>query len=113
MLFAHFRQVYEYLNSDKIPLMWPLTLRYSEEETGFELRSGYGFTKGELRFTKYVPGFAETVDYVFFTPSKSISPVKLLDSPDDMDFLPNKSHPSDHLPIGAEFEINRFKPKKH
>lgn len=85
--------------------MWPLW--GEEEESDFGLCSAYGTTKGEPKFTKYVPGFAETLDYVFFTPSDFISPVKLLDSPDVVDFLPNKSHPSDHLPIGVEFEINR------
>lgn len=89
--------MYEYLNS----------VRGEEVEDDIDLRSVYGSTKGEPRFTKCVPGFAETLDYVFYTHSEIISPVKLLDWPDEVDFLPNNSHPSDHLPIGVEFEINR------
>nr|AAG51265.1 hypothetical protein [Arabidopsis thaliana] len=86
--------VHKYINSDNIP-------------SDIDLRSVYEFTKGEPRFTNNVPGFAETLDYMFYTHSEIISPVKLLDSPDEVDFLPNEIHPSDHLPIGVEFEINR------
>ncbi|KAL9307933.1 putative poly(A)-specific ribonuclease [Arabidopsis thaliana] len=81
-------RVYAYLNSDNIPIVWPLG--GEEEDTEFGLCSAYGFTKGEPKFTKYVPGFAKTLDYVLFTPSDFISPMKLLDSPDVVDFLPNK-----------------------
>ncbi|XP_057965178.1 carbon catabolite repressor protein 4 homolog 4 isoform X2 [Malania oleifera] len=74
--------------------------------------SVYAFTRGEPAFTNCTPGFTGTIDYIFFSPSSLIKPVSLLqlsesDAPDIVGGLPNYHHPSDHLPIGAEFTINR------
>ncbi|XP_074268903.1 carbon catabolite repressor protein 4 homolog 4 [Silene latifolia] len=74
------------------------------------LSSFYGCSRGEPPFTNCTPGFTGTLDYIFFTPSGSIKPVRFLelpdsDSPSVEGGLPNYQHPSDHLPIGAEFEV--------
>lgn len=76
------------------------------------LCSAYATTRGEPPFTNYTPGFTGTLDYIFFSPSDCIRPVSFLELPEpgssDLDGgLPNFSHPSDHLPIGVEFEISR------
>ncbi|KAL0854611.1 hypothetical protein Bca101_059763 [Brassica carinata] len=83
-----------------------------EEEASVPLCSVYEVTRGEPKFTNCTPGFTNTLDYIFFSPSDFIKPVSILqlpepDSPDVVGFLPNDHHPSDHLPIGAEFEISR------
>ncbi|KAG2315026.1 hypothetical protein Bca52824_018148 [Brassica carinata] len=83
-----------------------------EEEAPVPLCSVYEVTRGEPKFTNCTPGFTNTLDYIFFSPSDFIKPVSILqlpepDSPDVVGFLPNDHHPSDHLPIGAEFEISR------
>ncbi|KAJ4894922.1 DNAse I-like superfamily protein [Raphanus sativus] len=107
-------EVYGYLNSKTIALtMSPFGEDHDKEnQADFKLRSVYGLTKREPRFTKYAPGSAETMDYVFFKPSEFTSPVKLLELPEVVDFLPSEGHPSDHLPIGVEFEIKQSKTTK-
>ncbi|GAV82740.1 Exo_endo_phos domain-containing protein [Cephalotus follicularis] len=80
------------------------------EELPIPLSSVYAFTRGEPPFTNCTPDFTNTLDYIFFSPSVNIKPVSFLelpelDSPDVVGGLPNNNHPSDHLPIGAEFAI--------
>ncbi|XVE57248.1 hypothetical protein DITRI_Ditri04bG0076400 [Diplodiscus trichospermus] len=82
------------------------------EELPLPLHSVHAFTRGEPPFTNCTPDFINTLDYIFFSPSDCLKPVSILelpvlDSPDVMGGLPNYNHPSDHLPIGAEFEITR------
>ncbi|XP_061359868.1 carbon catabolite repressor protein 4 homolog 4 isoform X2 [Gastrolobium bilobum] len=82
----------------------------SLEEPPIPLCSVYASTRGEPPFTNYTPGFTGTLDYILFCPSDCIKPVAFLELPDPnaadiVGGLPNFSHPSDHLPIGAQFEI--------
>lgn len=80
------------------------------EDIPMPLCSVYAYTKGEPQFTNYTPGFTGTLDYILFSPSDGIEPVGYLElpdaeSPDLKGGLPNYYHPSDHLPIGAEFAV--------
>ncbi|ONI05636.1 hypothetical protein PRUPE_5G016000 [Prunus persica] len=101
-------KVYQYLisgNSSSAPSIDSVDLP-------IPLCSAYATTRGEPPFTNYTPGFTGTLDYIFFSPSDCIRPVSFLELPEpgssDLDGgLPNFSHPSDHLPIGVEFEISR------
>ena len=82
------------------------------EELPIPLCSVYASTRGEPPFTNYTPGFTGTLDYILFCPSDHIKPISFLELPasdaaDIVGGLPNYSYPSDHLPIGAEFEISR------
>ncbi|XP_039012601.1 carbon catabolite repressor protein 4 homolog 4-like [Hibiscus syriacus] len=84
------------------------------EELPLPLCSVYASARGEPPFTTCTPKFKNTLDYIFFFPSDGLMPVSILqlaelDSPDVAGGLPNYSHPSDHLPIGAEFEITKGK----
>ncbi|KAK8657909.1 hypothetical protein V6N13_036128 [Hibiscus sabdariffa] len=84
----------------------------SLEELPLPLCSVYASTRGEPPFTNCTPDFTNTLDYIFFSPSDCLKPISVLqlpelDSPDVAGALPNYSHPSDHLPIGAEFEITK------
>ena len=102
-------QVYSYLVSGNGK---PAETIEEEEEAPVPLCSAYEVTRGEPKFTNCTPGFTNTLDYIFFSPSDFIKPVSILqlpepESPDVVGFLPNNHHPSDHLPIGAEFEISR------
>ncbi|CAH9095140.1 unnamed protein product [Cuscuta europaea] len=93
-------QVYQYLVSDMTTsLLGPLC-------------SVYAYTKGEPHFTNCTPGFTGTLDYILFSPSGDVKPVGCLELPepescDVQGGLPNYYHPSDHLPIGAEFEVSQ------
>lgn len=65
---------------------------------------------GEPEYTNYTPGFTGTLDYIFLSDGSSIKPTSLLclprgDSEDVKGGLPNFQHPSDHLPIGADFLV--------
>ncbi|CAI9094905.1 OLC1v1030735C1 [Oldenlandia corymbosa var. corymbosa] len=82
----------------------------SSDDQPVPLSSVYAHTRGEPDFTNCTPGFTGTLDYIFFSPSGNIRPVSFLElpepeSPDVVGGLPNHYHPSDHLPIGAEFEV--------
>lgn len=102
-------QVYQYLtsgNSSSPPALDAL------EDLPIPLCSVYASTRGEPPFTNYTPGFTGTLDYIFFSPSDHIQPVSFLELPepessDIIGGLPNFNHPSDHLPIGAEFVISQ------
>lgn len=80
------------------------------EDVPINLSSVYACTRGEPRFTNCTPGFTGTLDYVFFSPCEGVEPVTYLELPeaesaDVKGGLPNYFHPSDHLPIGAEFVV--------
>ncbi|XP_038899225.1 carbon catabolite repressor protein 4 homolog 4 isoform X1 [Benincasa hispida] len=83
----------------------------SLEDLPLPLCSVYASILGsEPSFTNFTPGFTGTLDYIFLSPSDSIRPVSFLELPDSecpevIGGLPNFNYPSDHLPIGAEFEI--------
>ncbi|XP_054808285.1 carbon catabolite repressor protein 4 homolog 4 isoform X2 [Prosopis cineraria] len=99
--------VYQYLVSG-YPSSTPMP--ECSEDLSIPLLSVYACTRGEPSFTNCTPGFTGTLDYILFSPSHTIKPISFLELPDssapDVDGgLPNFSHPSDHLPIGAEFEI--------
>lgn len=81
------------------------------DELPIPLRSVYASTRGEPSFTNCTPDFTGTLDYIFFCPSSDIKPVGFLelpgsDSEEVVGGLPNYYHPSDHLPIAAEFELD-------
>ncbi|PWA53222.1 DNAse I-like superfamily protein [Artemisia annua] len=95
-------KVYQYLVGGSI--------EPSAEELPMPLCSVYAYTRGEPKFTNYTPQFTATIDYILFSPSEGIKPIGYLELPDADSVsikggLPNHSHPSDHLPIGAEFMV--------
>lgn len=75
------------------------------------LYSAYAQMRGrEPAFTNCTPDFTNTLDYIFYSPLGRVKPVSFLelpepDSEDVAGWLPNLHHPSDHLPIGADFEV--------
>ncbi|KAG9452905.1 hypothetical protein H6P81_005809 [Aristolochia fimbriata] len=100
-------KVYQYLVSGKSSSR---ELENSSDEQQLQLCSLYASIGGEPPFTNCTPGFTGTLDYVFFSPSAHLKPVSFLelpgpDSPDIVGGLPNHHYPSDHLPIGADFEV--------
>ncbi|KAK4490868.1 hypothetical protein RD792_001583 [Penstemon davidsonii] len=99
-------QVYQYLVSGT-----SLAGPESADDLPMPLSSVYAFTRGEPEFTNCTPGFTGTLDYILFSPCGDLTPVSYLDLPgsessDVIGGLPNYYHPSDHLPIGAEFEVD-------
>ncbi|XP_019156701.1 PREDICTED: carbon catabolite repressor protein 4 homolog 4 isoform X2 [Ipomoea nil] len=101
-------QVYQYIVSGTSPLGPQPEI---SDEMPIPVCSVYAYTKGEPPFTNCTPGFTGTLDYVLFSPSGDIKPVSCLELPgpessDVQGWLPNYYHPSDHLPIGAEFEVD-------
>ncbi|CAM6095623.1 unnamed protein product [Calypogeia fissa] len=70
----------------------------------------YAFVDKEPPATNYTHNFVGTLDYIFFIPSRHLKAKSLLalpprDAPEVVTGLPNHRHPSDHLPIGSDFEI--------
>ncbi|CAO2827317.1 unnamed protein product [Amaranthus hypochondriacus] len=100
-------QVYNYLISGNSSLESSVEC---PDELPIPLCSVYAYTRGEPPFTNCTPDFTDTLDYIFFSPSGSLKPVSFLelpgaDCPSVAGGLPNYQHPSDHLPIGAEFQV--------
>ncbi|CAA2982378.1 Hypothetical predicted protein [Olea europaea subsp. europaea] len=98
-------QVYQYIVSGTTSVGAEIA-----EDLPIPLSSLYAFTRGEPQFTNCTPGFTGTLDYILFSPSDHIKPISYLELPehessDVRGGLPNYYHPSDHLPIGAEFEV--------
>ncbi|XP_044450209.1 carbon catabolite repressor protein 4 homolog 4 isoform X2 [Aegilops tauschii subsp. strangulata] len=82
----------------------------STDEALIKLHSLYAENGGEPEFTNCTPGFTGTLDYIFLSEGGSVKPTSLLriprgGSPDVEGGLPNFHHPSDHLPIGADFQV--------
>ncbi|KAK2641667.1 hypothetical protein Ddye_023430 [Dipteronia dyeriana] len=87
-----------------------------EEPAPMPLGSVYAVANGrEPKFTNCKPEFKNTLDYIFFSPSRLITLISVLNLPDSIKSadviggLPNFYHPSDHLPVAAEFEIRKIK----
>ncbi|GAB2263777.1 hypothetical protein Droror1_Dr00025911 [Drosera rotundifolia] len=100
-------QVYQYLVSGSPSAIRPVQCK---DELPIPLLSVYAHTRREPAFTNCTPGFTGTLDYIFFAPSGCIKPISFLELPEADSAsveggLPNHHHPSDHLPIGAEFEV--------
>lgn len=95
-----FFQVYQYL----------VSANPDSEAPAIQLCSLYAANGGEPPFTNYTPDFTGTLDYIFLSDSGYLKPVSLLEVPgpesaDIIGGLPNHHHPSDHLPIGADFVV--------
>ncbi|KAK3685381.1 Endonuclease/exonuclease/phosphatase [Podospora appendiculata] len=88
-------------------------------EHPFSMRSAYVHLNGtpdELPFTNYVPGFAEVIDYIWYS-TNTLEVVELLGPPDRNHLkrvpgFPNYHFPADHIQIMAEFVIKARKDKK-
>ncbi|KAK3935880.1 glucose-repressible alcohol dehydrogenase transcriptional effector [Diplogelasinospora grovesii] len=88
-------------------------------EHPFSMRSAYVHLNGtpdELPFTNYVPGFAEVIDYIWYS-TNTLEVVELLGPPDKQHLkrvpgFPNYHFPADHIQIMAEFVIKARKDKK-
>jgi len=88
-------------------------------EHPFSMRSAYVHLRGtpdELPFTNYVPGFAEVIDYIWYS-TNTLEVVGLLGPPDRHHLLrvpgfPNYHFPADHIQIMSEFVIKGRKDKK-
>ncbi|URE23329.1 Endonuclease/Exonuclease/phosphatase family [Musa troglodytarum] len=81
----------------------------ASEVAPIQLRSLYAAHGGEPTFTNCTPDFTGTLDYIFLSGSR-LRAVSLLEMPgpesaDVIGGLPNHHHPSDHLPIGADFSV--------
>lgn len=106
-VFLFLLQVYNYLISGSSSLEPSVECT---DELPIPLCSTYAYTRGEPPFTNNTPGFTGTLDYIFFSPFGCLKPVSFLELPDEdspsvVGGLPNYQHPSDHLPIGAEFQV--------
>ncbi|PHH63158.1 hypothetical protein CDD81_6209 [Ophiocordyceps australis] len=89
-------------------------------EHPFSLRDAYAHLKGttdELPFTNYTPGFADVIDYIWYS-TNTLEVVDLLGPPDSeylkrMPAFPNWHFPADHIQIMAEFVVKGRKDKRH
>jgi CCR4-NOT transcription complex subunit 6 len=88
-------------------------------EHPFSMRSAYVHLNGtpdELTFTNYVPGFAEVIDYIWYS-TNTLEVVERLGPPDRHHLkrvpgFPNYHFPADHIQIMAEVVIKARKDKK-
>ncbi|KAH9320714.1 hypothetical protein KI387_015353, partial [Taxus chinensis] len=70
----------------------------ASEEIPIALQSLYAFIGGEPPFTNYTPDFTGTLDYILFSNSNHVQPIRFLklpsaESPDIQGGLPNEHHP--------------------
>ncbi|XP_020523811.1 carbon catabolite repressor protein 4 homolog 4 isoform X3 [Amborella trichopoda] len=82
----------------------------SEGESQLPLNSLHAFLGGEPALTTCSPDFTGTLDYIFFSDSDSLKPISYIElsgpaSSAMSGGFPNYHHPSDHLPIGADFKL--------
>ena len=118
--------VYELLSSGRVP---PDHSDFGKHQYGnftrdgiqhpFNMRSAYVHldkTPDELSFTNYTPGFADVIDYIWYS-TNTLEVVELLGPPDPEHLkrvpgFPNYHFPADHIQIMAEFVIKARKDKK-
>lgn len=123
---THDSSVFELMSQGRVP---PDHLEISNYQYGsftrdgiehpFSLRDAYlplKNTPDQMPFTNYTPGFADVIDYLFYS-SNSLEVVELL-GPPDQEYLrrvpsfPNYHFPADHIQIMGEFVIKARKEKK-
>ena len=88
-------------------------------EHPFSLREAYVHAEGtpdELPFTNYPPGFADVIDYIWYS-TNTLEVTSLLSGVDQeyikrVPGFPNYHFPSDHLSLLAEFTVKGRKEKK-
>ncbi|KKA26333.1 hypothetical protein TD95_003524, partial [Thielaviopsis punctulata] len=88
-------------------------------EHPFSLRDSYTHLKGtpdQLAFTNYTPGFADVIDYLWYS-TNTLEVVELLGAPDKavlqrIPAFPTYHFPADHIQIMAEFVIKTRKEGK-
>ncbi|KAG5975452.1 Glucose-repressible alcohol dehydrogenase transcriptional effector [Claviceps digitariae] len=88
-------------------------------EHPFSLRDAYAHIKktaDEMPFTNYTPGFADVIDYIWYS-TNTLEVVDLLGPPDAeylkrMPAFPHWHFPADHIQIMADFVIKARKEKK-
>ncbi|KAK7422565.1 Glucose-repressible alcohol dehydrogenase transcriptional effector [Neonectria punicea] len=89
-------------------------------EHPFSLRDSYAHTRNtadELPFTNYTPGFADVIDYIWYS-TNTLEVVDLLGPPEPeymkrVPAFPNWHFPADHIQIMSQFVIKGRKEKKH
>ncbi|RSM08640.1 Glucose-repressible alcohol dehydrogenase transcriptional effector [Fusarium oligoseptatum] len=119
--------VYELMSMGRVP---PDHLELSNFQYGsftrdgiehpFSLRDAYAHTKhtaDEMPFTNYTPGFADVIDYIWYS-TNTLEVVDLLGPPEPeylkrVPAFPNWHFPADHIQIMSEFVIKGRKEKKH
>lgn len=118
--------VYEFLSKGRVAPDHPELAPYQYGsftrdgiEHPFSLRSAYAPLNGtpdELSFTNYVPGFAEVIDYIWYS-TNTLEVISLL-GPPDRQYLkrvpgfPHYHFPADHIQLLAEFKLKPRKDKK-
>jgi CCR4-NOT transcription complex subunit 6 len=70
-----------------------------------------------MPFTNYTPGFADVIDYIWYS-TNTLEVVDVLGPPDPaylkrVPAFPNWHFPADHIQIMSEFVIKGRKDKKH
>ncbi|KAG6060476.1 Glucose-repressible alcohol dehydrogenase transcriptional effector [Claviceps sp. LM77 group G4] len=88
-------------------------------EHPFSLRDAYAHIKktaDEMPFTNYTPGFADVIDYIWYS-TNTLEVVHLLGPPDaaylkKLPAFPHWHFPADHIQIMADFVIKARKDKK-
>ncbi|KFA69208.1 hypothetical protein S40285_00057 [Stachybotrys chlorohalonatus IBT 40285] len=119
--------VYELMSMGRVP---PDHLELSSYQYGsftrdgiehpFSLRDAYAHIKNtadEMPFTNYTPGFADVIDYIWYS-TNTLEVVDVLGPPDPaylkrVPAFPNWHFPADHIQIMSEFVIKGRKDKKH
>lgn len=89
-------------------------------EHPFSLRDAYAPLAGtadEFAFTNYTPGFAEVIDYIWYS-TNSLEVVELLGAPELSELkripaFPTWWYPADHIQLLAEFVVKGRKDKKN
>ena len=61
----------------------------------------------EPNITSYSKSFKGTLDFLFYNTDLNIEINKVLDIPELNHDIPDINHPSDHLPLFAEFKIHK------
>jgi CCR4-NOT transcription complex subunit 6 len=118
--------VYEFLSKGRVAPDHPELAPYQYGsftrdgiEHPFSLRSAYAPLNGtpdEMSFTNYVPGFAEVIDYIWYS-TNTLEVISLL-GPPDRQYLkrvpgfPHYHFPADHIQLLAEFKLKPRKDKK-
>jgi len=118
--------VYELLSTGRLPPDHPDLGSYQYGnftrdgiEHPFSLQSAYQHLNGtsnELPFTNYTPGFANVIDYIWYS-TNTLEVVELLGPPDPQHLkrvpgFPNYHFPADHIQIMGEFVIKARKDRR-
>jgi len=93
---------YDTLNGTR-PINWPKNINLPLFEVRYKNNSIHSLSLWGFKRIEETPAFHGKIDHIYY---RGVKLLNVEDPPYTDELLPNEIYPSDHLPVGAIFELN-------